>query len=67
MGIFLLVIIFGLISLGLIFFAKYQEQRYSYYDSSYIKGAVRGHLGRFEYRSVLEAKRRKINSPNSKF
>lgn len=67
MGIFLLVIIFAFISLGLIIFAKSQEQYYSSYETHFIKGAVRGHLGRFDYKSTIESKRKKLDAPNSKF
>lgn len=67
MGIFLLVIIFAFISLGLIIFAKSQVNYYSSYETYLIKGAVRGHLGRFDYKSTVESKRKRLSASNSKF
>lgn len=67
MGIFLFVIIFALVSIGLIEYAKKQASYYSSYETFLIKGAVRGHLGRFDYQSTVEAKRKRINASNSKF
>lgn len=67
MAIFLLVIIFAFISLGLIIYAKSQAQYYSSYETYLIKGAVRGHLGGFDYKSTVESKRKRLSSSNSKF
>ena len=67
MGIFLLVIIFAFISFGLIIFAKSHAHYYSSYETFLIKGAVRGHLGRFDYKSTVESKRTRLNASNSRF
>lgn len=67
MEIFALAFVFILVSIGLVVFAKIQERRYTKYETRFIKGAVRGHMGRFNYRSVIEKKRDKLNRKNSKF
>ena len=63
----LLILIFTAVSLGLLAYISAIEQRFTKYDTRYIKGAARGYLGMFEYRSILEEKRLKLNRENSKF
>lgn len=60
------VIIYALISLGLIQLAKSAERKMHSYDTTFCRD-VRANLGMFAYASDVEATRQRLNSKKSKF
>ena len=66
MDLILCVIIFALISLGLIHLAKSTERKMHSYDTSFCRD-VRANLGMFACASDVEATRQRLNSKKSKF
>ena len=66
MGIFLFLIIYILVSIGLIWACKMVEARMCYYDTRFCRD-VRAQLGMFAYRSKLEASRKYLNNDKTKF
>ena len=66
MDLILCVIIYALISLGLIQLAKSVERKMHSYDTTFCRD-VRANLGMFAYSSNVEATRQRLNSKKSKF
>lgn len=66
MDLFLCIVIFFLISIGLIVFAKWAEKNFSGYDTMFCRD-VRASLGMFAYKSDIEEKRKRLNRQDSKF
>lgn len=60
-------LIFSVISYGLIIYAGWLTAKEEQYDSSYIRGTIRGATGRFFYASDLERKRDYLSRLLSKF
>ena len=67
MEIILFVVFFSVVSLGLFLYLQMQIPRSSKYELKFIKGAVRGSMGRFTSMSSLERKRKNLCRANSKF
>lgn len=67
MGIFFCALVFTIVSVGLIVFAKHMEKMYCTYETRFIRGDVRAMMGKFAYKSMLEEKRKKLNSSSTKF
>lgn len=59
-------IVFAIINVGLICFAKHLERTYCTYETMFCRD-VRAQMGLFSYRSKVEEKREQLNRPNSKF
>ena len=66
MDLILCIIIYALISLGLIQLAKSVERKMHFYDTTFCRD-VRANLGMFAYASGVEATRQRLNSKKSKF
>ena len=68
MGLLLFAGLFVLVNFGLWIWAKKQLNNYEYGNMlSYIRGTVRGYLGRIDSDADLERKRTCLNKKNSKF
>lgn len=63
---FLCVIIFFQISIGLILLAKWAEKNIGVYDTRFCRD-VRASLGLFAYKSDVEEKRKRLDRFDSKF
>ncbi len=66
MDLILFVIIFALISFGLIQLAKSVERKMHCYDTTFCRD-IRANLGMITYASDVEATRQRLNSKKSKF
>lgn len=68
MGLLLFAGLFALVNFGLWIWAKSQLNYYEYGNIlAYIRGTVRGYLGRVDSDVALERKRASLNKKNSKF
>ena len=66
MELLIFVIIFTVVSVGLIIYAKKLFSP-GVYETKFIKGTARGMLGMFSYAHELQNKRAYVNSRTSKF
>ena len=66
MDLILCIIIYALISLGFMLFAKSVVRRVHSYDTTFCRD-VRANLGMIAYKSTVEESRARINSKKSKF
>lgn len=67
MMIIFLILIFIAVSIGIDAHITTVQRRLSTYSTDFIKGAARGYLGMFTYKSELEEKRARLNDEKSKF
>ena len=67
MEIILYVMVFTVVSLGLLIYANTQLSEETVYELSFIKGTTRGFMGRIVSVSSLERKREKLGRKNAKF
>ncbi len=68
MGLLFFAAIFALCNLGLWLWARTQLKEDGFSNiTMYIRGTVRGYMGRFDSAVSLERKRERLNRKNSKF
>lgn len=67
MGIIFIIFLFIAASFGINMHITKIQRRLATYSTDFIKGAARGYLGMFYYKSVLEEKRAKLDDEKSKF
>ena len=60
------IVVYAIISVGLIQYAKYMERNMFKYDTTFCRD-VRANLGMIAYASDIEKTRAKLNSNKSKF
>lgn len=60
------IVVYAIISIGLIQYAKYMERNMFKYDTTFCRD-VRANLGMITYASDIEKARAKLNSKKSKF